>query len=271
MGFTNRFARSAGESAYPHLWSGLVAAYSPRMGPQGLVTTRDFAGKHNHATLTNSPVERVGQYGMGLHFTAASSMYARADATRLSTHGTITAWARIDSEDIFNISSYVNSTRSETDKGLGMYYDGGPNFVPSCFIYDGTTKRASGTTNFLGGAYPRSGLWGMTWDSVNLRLYFNGVNEGTTAAGASFDSYSSGPFFDIGWGNGSGSSGSHWHGMIWEVLVWNRPLNPAEHMDLWLGASPLTAKRRRRGQPQADAGVFAPYYWLFDQDSNSNV
>ena len=46
------FARSAAESENPHLWSGLVAAWYPALGPTG-ATLHDVSGHHNHGSLTN--------------------------------------------------------------------------------------------------------------------------------------------------------------------------------------------------------------------------
>ena len=46
------YARSAGESANPGLWDGVVGACYPSLGPTGLVL-RDVSGRHNHGTLTN--------------------------------------------------------------------------------------------------------------------------------------------------------------------------------------------------------------------------
>lgn len=50
--FGNGFARSAGESAYPELWRGLVGLFAPRLGHQG-ATMMDFSPLRNHGTLTN--------------------------------------------------------------------------------------------------------------------------------------------------------------------------------------------------------------------------
>jgi len=45
------FARSAGESAYPGLWQGLIGAWVPALGPTGNIL-RDVSGFGNHGTLT---------------------------------------------------------------------------------------------------------------------------------------------------------------------------------------------------------------------------
>lgn len=49
--WTNGFARSAGESAYPELWKGLVGAWVPALGPTGL-TLHDFSSYKNNAILS---------------------------------------------------------------------------------------------------------------------------------------------------------------------------------------------------------------------------
>jgi len=64
------FARSAGESANPSLWKGLVGAWVPALGVTG-GTLRDVSGRHAHGALTNMPISTawgVGQYGHSLDF-----------------------------------------------------------------------------------------------------------------------------------------------------------------------------------------------------------
>jgi len=46
------YAKSADESASPHLWNGLVGAWMPSLGVTG-DTLRDVSGNGNHGTLTN--------------------------------------------------------------------------------------------------------------------------------------------------------------------------------------------------------------------------
>jgi len=45
------FARSAGESAYPKFWEGLIGAWVPELGPTGN-TLIDVSGFGHHGTLT---------------------------------------------------------------------------------------------------------------------------------------------------------------------------------------------------------------------------
>jgi hypothetical protein len=50
--YKSGYAQSAGESAHPNLWDGLVGAWMPSMGVTGK-TLRDISGNDNHGTLTN--------------------------------------------------------------------------------------------------------------------------------------------------------------------------------------------------------------------------
>lgn len=53
--YANNFARSAGESANPNLWRGLVGAWVPGLGVTGS-TVQDVSGYGNHGTFSaNSP------------------------------------------------------------------------------------------------------------------------------------------------------------------------------------------------------------------------
>ena len=50
--YWNGFAHSAGESAYPESWKGLIGAWCPSLGPSGS-TLRDLSGFGRHGTLGN--------------------------------------------------------------------------------------------------------------------------------------------------------------------------------------------------------------------------
>lgn len=47
------FARNKSEARYPHLWNGLVGAWSPHLNPRGGTKLWDLSGRQNHGTLTN--------------------------------------------------------------------------------------------------------------------------------------------------------------------------------------------------------------------------
>lgn len=213
---------------------GLLGWWLPLPNWAGGLSLRDLCGVR-HGTLTSmEPTDwwtgpRVGNWPCALDF--ETNDYVRINAPRVSSAGTILAWAALDVENsAHQILSYCNSTRGQFDKVLGTHDTGSGLFAPCCMIFDGATKRVVGTTNFFasaGGTYPRVGLWGMTWDSTTLRLYFNGREEGSAAAGASFDGWSNGPFLDVGWGN-TGSKSGFWNGRIRDVRVYGRALSASE-------------------------------------------
>ena len=53
--YHNGFAQHAGESAFPHMWRGLVGVWAPFLGQTGM-TLRDWSGYENHGAFTNMVV-----------------------------------------------------------------------------------------------------------------------------------------------------------------------------------------------------------------------
>ena len=51
------FARSAGESAFPDLWKGLVGVWVPALGNSDVVTLRDWSGRGHNGTFEGSMTE----------------------------------------------------------------------------------------------------------------------------------------------------------------------------------------------------------------------
>lgn len=62
------FARNAAESAYPHLWKGLVAAWLPPGAPRHPTRLIDYSGNGNHGTLQNGTSWDIGKNGRCVGF-----------------------------------------------------------------------------------------------------------------------------------------------------------------------------------------------------------
>lgn len=123
---------------------------------------------------------------------------------------------------------------------LSIEADGTPLFA----VDDGGVKIAGGTTNVdVGGWHHLAG----TYDGSNLRIYVDGVQEGSTAATGSISSSAAPVVLGAG---GSGSEnpydGDLGHGAIWDV-----GLSASEVASLAAGVSPL----RMRGD---DLSFYAP-------------
>jgi hypothetical protein len=66
--FTRPLARHPGESAYPQLWQGLVAAWAPSGAPKHPTRLLDYSGNGNHGTLGNGAAWTPGYKGWGVGF-----------------------------------------------------------------------------------------------------------------------------------------------------------------------------------------------------------
>jgi len=95
---------------------------------------------------------------------------------------------------------------------------------------------AAGTTAIT------SGEWYyvvMTWDQVNIRIWVNGINEGTTAKTGT--STPTGTNFELGRRPGSGTN---WTGSIARASIWNRALTSGEVLELYRLKHDLTTSMR---------------------------
>lgn len=69
------FARSAGESAYPGLWKGLIGAWVPALGPTG-TTLLDWGPFKQHGTFVNTPNWEIPPSpSTGRHWTSGYSLF----------------------------------------------------------------------------------------------------------------------------------------------------------------------------------------------------
>ena len=87
--FKSGFARSAGESANPSLWKGLVGAWVPALGVTGVTTLRDVSGNGNHGTMNGSMTIDdwvAGERGYALDFDGSSDYVDIANPDKFAPH-----------------------------------------------------------------------------------------------------------------------------------------------------------------------------------------
>lgn len=188
-------------------------------------TANDTSGNSNTGTLTNSPTWVKGYIGLyGVKFVSASNEYiAVASSSSLilpSGGGTIMAWVNYTgsaptARDIIN---QQGSTFSLTDNGSSKF---------RCRCYDGVNNDADGTTTIVAGVwYHVAG----TYDGSNVRLYVQGVQEGSHASGAA--SYGGSATTTFGAQNGGG--GRQLDATLDDIRIYSTALSAAQVHSIYL-------------------------------------
>ena len=233
--FQNGYARSQGESAYPNLWKGLIRAFPTSLGQTGLTTLFDFSPYRKHGTFnaTSNADWQYSQKGLVLDYDGAN------DRVGLGT-GLMYGLTR------FSVSAWIRSTDLTGNNGIFTCWPSAGNLSVllrtsganlQFFLY--TTGQAGGTFTTVS-----TNTWYhvvCTYDGTTMRMYINGILDDTTFAQSGAIGQTD-VATTIG-GDASFSEGS-WQGQIGDVFVWNREITATEAMQLYLGASPLTLRRR---------------------------
>lgn len=180
--YANGFAPRDGRPLYPSLWRGCVGAWAPCLGPSGL-TLRDWSGFGNHGTLTNMSADSDwvlsgGRYA--LDFDATNDYVTCGTSAGLAPrHLTLSA-------NIYRTATNAAYQIVAGKNTAGNNYD----YIMALSDVD----KVAFLINGVGGWYTSTSVvpvnqWthiSATYDGVNVRVFFNGRLELTTAvAGAS--------------------------------------------------------------------------------------
>lgn len=214
--FKNGFARSAGESRYPHLWRGLVGAWAPFLGPTGNMLP-DWSGRWNRGTLTSMDIATdwvaASHGGHALDFDGSNDYVTCGTATALNlTRLTIAAWLKSSGSSgeaaIVGKGSYGSS-------GFHLVHSGGGGNVNGIYFHvQGNFCLSTSTLN--------DNKWHFvvgTYDGATMRVYWDGKLENSTSVATTPNA--SGTSFEMGRRPGASP---YYTGQIAEALVWDRPL-----------------------------------------------
>jgi len=248
------------ESAYPHLWDGVVGAWCPSLGPTGL-RLHDHSRRNNWGTLTNMDpatdwVVSGGQYA--LDFDGVND-YVRVPAN-------MPRWRAI--------SAWVSLNTTGATQCIAESY-GASAVIQGLLLYANSSGKVGFDGRDLGGTYRSSGastttVVGVGWVhlfgqfSDRLQIWVNGVKESETATALS--GFSTTIDFNLGGLDTSGevAPNTAWvNGLVDDVVLYNRGLTPNEVRQLYLlGRGGIYERRRRtlRRVAVEQAAAFKAYW-----------
>jgi chitodextrinase len=207
---------SATTPATSPLPPGLVAGYSFNTGSG--TTLPDVSGNGNNGTITSATWSTQGKFGGALSFNGSSSIVrvASSASLNLSSAMTLSAW--------INPSASQSGWRTIVQKETDAYFLNAGNNSPLQPAGGGTF---AGATQWLSGptANPLN-TWthvALTYDGTILRLYVNGTQVTTQAAGGTIQATSN-PL----WIGGNSPYGEFFQGLLDDVRVYNRALTQTE-------------------------------------------
>jgi fibronectin type 3 domain-containing protein len=190
----------------------LMAAYSFEEGTGS--TVGDSSGRGNTGSIQNATWTTAGRYGKALVFDGSSRVDIPDSASlRLTTAMTLEAWV--------NPTIVTRAWRDVIYKGNDNY------FLEATSMSDNSAPAAGGTFGEVYGTTPLAAdTWthlAVTYDTVTLRLYVNGVQVSSAARSESLAT-SANPV-QIG---GDSIYGQYFEGTIDEVRIYNVARTPTQ-------------------------------------------
>ena len=218
------FARNAAEAEYPELWTGLVGAWLPFLGPTGL-TLRDVSGHYNHGTLTNMDPATdwvTSRMGYVLDFDGANDYADCGNGTQLdiTTKVTICAWFTANSILLQQIAGRDDGTNR--NYYLDIVDVGGGEYGATLVVFTSNSAYQSYTAGLtVGELYFAVGVY----DGASITMYVNGAQSGTPLAhtGAIDND-------DVGFTIGARENGADrfFGGRLYQTSIYARALLPQE-------------------------------------------
>lgn len=235
----------ATSAAHPELWDGLGVCFDAGLGPTG-GTLYDHAGRRLDGTLTNMDPATdwvVTERGHALDFDGSNDRIATPSITYDSLVVTCSAWVYASGgTGTFKVIAESSSNFNTNSNSWALFWD----YTNSRIYGDirGTGYREEYATA------PSTQQWhhicaifDRTTSNGDVRLFINGIEASTTISvntGVGSTNFSAYALYLAGRGAGSQNFASR----LSEVGIWSRAITPSEIMALYLGASPLTLRRR---------------------------
>jgi hypothetical protein len=200
----------------PPVPPGLVGGWSFSEGTGA--TTADASGNGNTGAILGATWSTQGRYGNALSFNGTSSLVrvASSASLNLTTGLTLSAWIRPTA----NLGGWRTIVQREAEAYFLTASNGTAGRPAGGGTFGSSTPYASSTTATPVNAWSHVAV---TYDGATIRLYINGTQVATRAAGGAIQTVSN-PL-SIG---GNQPYGEYFQGLIDEVRVYGRALTQAE-------------------------------------------
>ena len=265
------------ESAYPHLWDGVVGAWCPSLGPTGL-RLHDHSRRNNWGTLTNATVLTAWTVSRGQYALTLDGVNDVIDC------GDVLNNVFVGTESRFSVFAWINVTTSQ-NQFVASKIEGSPTANRQWFLRandDGLDFTWYGDLNAFAfrvmrhtRTFTTSG-WvhiGVDFDATvasadaKARLYIDGVQVATTipfSQGSPVSIQTGTARLAIGGAvTSGGTAGSAFAGSVDDVVMYNRLLSANEIRRLYLLGRGGIYERRRRTLRRVgvEQGAAFKAYW----------
>lgn len=260
------FSRSADESYYPHLWNGLVAAYSMGLGPTG-ASLYDFSGNKSDGTLENMDPDLdwvIDQGRYALDFDGSNDFveltgesFDRIDKAGYRT-GLITISAFINVTETFGLGQTPNfrviaarGAHSDSQTSWLFTLDIDNNELE--FVIDGGARRLTVSAGLSSNEWYHVAA---VYDGATLYIYRDETLLGSQAETTGI-STSTNAQARIGVDNAG--TNRNFQGMIDDVFIWNRPIRDVTRYPLNQRGAFLEMRRKSVVSEQVAAAAGGPF------------
>ena len=209
-------------------------------------TLVDSSGSGNNGGLQGNPTWVTGQHGQAIRFDGSGDYAVVPDASSLDISGAITMAAWVRPEKLATQYLVKKATNGGTNGYELSLSSAGKVFVRFNQLTSGDTFRVNSTSS-----YPTNGTTWMhvaaTYDGTTMKVYVNGVEEGSLAGPASIVTN------NLGLGIGAQPDGvSQLQGAMDDVHLYNRALSLAEIQALASTSNGSSAENDFNGDGKSD-------------------
>lgn len=194
----------------------LVIRYDMSSLNPGDLKLKDFSGHENHGTI-NGAAKAPGRIGGAYRFDGSGDYVQVTDSNSLdATQVTVAAWITTDS---------VSGTASAVRKDAAYFIRRNTSSIEFTARISAVDRTVTSTTTLTAGSFVHVAG---TYDGSTVRLYINGVEEGTPVSiSGSIDTNANDLF--VGSAN---ASVELWEGIVDEVYIFNSALSESEIAEL---------------------------------------
>jgi hypothetical protein len=242
--YKSGYAQSAGESAHPNLWDGLVGAWMPSMGITGK-TLRDVSGNGNHGTFEGGTSWGTNHQERSIYLDGNDDWVSGLGDVSLSASQPFSVTAKVKLIDYVDYYPTIFQIKTDTNYSVSMFLSvingyQGLNFGSAQTWYRIRTGSsiAANETNFFVITYNGKGAG----TSSNFSIFQNGVRKSFVGSSA-FNTTSQDNY--IGTTNNSSRVFDDFYGHINSASIYNRVLSPQEIQTLYVDSlAPFRKKQQ---------------------------